>query len=153
MGSVFKKKRSRVIARNTHKKGQVNKVQYFQTISLKTIFCIRVERCCSHPGGYRTKPVIPPLNHPTPSTAPRPTDHKKQPQKTKTVIGYEPHLVDIIEKDILQRNPNVQWDRIAGLKHAKTLLQEAMVLPMLMPDFFKVRKRIVCIIYYITMLK
>lgn len=46
--------------------------------------------------------------------------------------------MDIIEKDILQRNPNVQWDRIAGLKHAKTLLQEAMVLPMLMPDFFKV---------------
>ncbi|XP_060852189.1 katanin p60 ATPase-containing subunit A1-like isoform X3 [Rhopalosiphum padi] len=97
----------------------------------------RRDRCCSHPGGYRTKPVIPPLHHSTPSTAPRPTDHKKQPQKTKTVIGYEPHLVDIIEKDILQRNPNVQWDRIAGLKHAKTLLQEAMVLPMLMPDFFK----------------
>ncbi|XP_025198750.1 katanin p60 ATPase-containing subunit A1-like isoform X1 [Melanaphis sacchari] len=96
------------------------------------------DRCCSHPGGYRTKPVIPPLHHhPTPSTAPRPTEYKKQPQKTKTVIGYEPHLVDIIEKDILQRNPNVQWDRIAGLKHAKTLLQEAMVLPMLMPDFFK----------------
>ncbi|XP_060863744.1 katanin p60 ATPase-containing subunit A1-like isoform X3 [Metopolophium dirhodum] len=98
----------------------------------------RRDRCCSHPGGYRTKPVIPPLHNPTPSTAPRPTtDHKKQLQKAKTVVGYEPHLVDIIEKDILQRNPNVQWDRIAGLKHAKTLLQEAMVLPMLMPDFFK----------------
>jgi len=94
-------------------------------------------RCCSHPGGYRTKPVIPPLIHQTPSTA-RSTYPKKQLQKTKTVVGYEPHLVDIIEKDILQRNPNIQWDRIAGLKHAKTLLQEAMVLPMLMPDFFKV---------------
>lgn len=95
-------------------------------------------RCCSHPGGYRSKPVIPPLIQQTPSTA-RPADQKKpSSQRTKTVVGYEPHLVDIIEKDILQRNPNVQWDRIAGLKHAKTLLQEAMVLPMLMPDFFKV---------------
>jgi len=111
--------------------------------NILSIFCVRVVRCCSHPGGYRTKPVIPPLHHPTPSTAPQLADHKKKLQKTKTVIGYEPHLVDIIEKDILQRNPNVQWDRIAGLKHAKTLLQEAMVLPMLMPDFFKVYKRII----------
>ncbi|VVC30331.1 Hypothetical protein CINCED_3A012802 [Cinara cedri] len=94
------------------------------------------DRCCSHPGGYRTKPVIPPLIHQTPATA-RPADQKKQSQRTKAILGYESHLVDIIEKDILQRNPNVQWDRIAGLKHAKTLLQEAMVLPMLMPDFFK----------------
>jgi len=146
MGRYSKEKRPRVIARHTREKGQVNEVfniprrPYCKRFL--SICFVRVVRCCSHPGGYRTKPVIPPLHHPTPSTAPRPADHKKQPQKTKSVIGYEPHLVDIIEKDILQRNPNVQWDRIAGLKHAKTLLQEAMVLPMLMPDFFKVRKRI-----------
>lgn len=102
------------------------------------VMLLFIYRCCSHPGGFRTKHFIPPLIHQTPSTA-RPADqNKKQLHKNKTVIGYESHLVDIIEKDILQRNPNVQWDRIAGLKHAKTLLQEAMVLPMLMPDFFKV---------------
>lgn len=109
-------------------------------------YVIFVYRCCSHPGGFRTKPVIPPLIHQTPSTA-RPADQKKPLQKTKSVVGYESHLVDIIEKDILQRNPNVQWDRIAGLKHAKTLLQEAMVLPMLMPDFFKVIYKYEMIIY------
>jgi len=141
MGRFIMKERSRVIACYTRKKRQVNEVFYIPR--RPSIFFVRVARCCSHPGGYRTKPVIPPLHHPTPSTAPRPADHKKQLQKTKTVIGYEPHLVDIIEKDILQRNPNVQWDRIAGLKHAKTLLQEAMVLPMLMPDFFKVRKSVI----------
>ncbi|XP_039288932.1 katanin p60 ATPase-containing subunit A1 isoform X2 [Nilaparvata lugens] len=53
------------------------------------------------------------------------------------VTGYEPHLVEILERDILQRNPDVQWDRVAGLEEAKTVLQEAMVLPMLMPDYFK----------------
>ncbi|XP_055693355.1 katanin p60 ATPase-containing subunit A1 isoform X2 [Lutzomyia longipalpis] len=51
--------------------------------------------------------------------------------------GYENHLVDTLEKDILQRNPNVQWSDVAGLNEAKTILQEAVVLPVLMPDFFK----------------
>lgn len=53
-------------------------------------------------------------------------------------VGYEPHLVEMLEKDILQRNPNVTWNKVAGLNEAKTILQEAMVLPMLMPDYFKV---------------
>jgi SpoVK/Ycf46/Vps4 family AAA+-type ATPase len=52
--------------------------------------------------------------------------------------GYEAHLVETIEKDILQRNPDVSWSKVAGLHEAKAILQEAMVLPMLMPDFFKV---------------
>jgi katanin p60 ATPase-containing subunit A1 len=52
--------------------------------------------------------------------------------------GVEPHLVDTIDKDMLQRNPGVPWDRVAGLKDAKATLQEAAVLPLIMPDFFKV---------------
>ncbi|KAK6640911.1 hypothetical protein RUM44_012609 [Polyplax serrata] len=51
--------------------------------------------------------------------------------------GFESHLVDVLEKDIILRKPNVQWSRVAGLQEAKALLQEAMVLPVLMPDFFK----------------
>lgn len=51
--------------------------------------------------------------------------------------GYELHLVDTIEKDILQKNMDVRWDRIAGLNEAKAILQEAMVLPMIMPEFFR----------------
>lgn len=46
-------------------------------------------------------------------------------------------LVELIERDMLQHNPNVRWTDIAELKEAKRLLDEAVVLPLLMPDFFK----------------
>ena len=51
--------------------------------------------------------------------------------------GYEPHLIDMIDKDLLLRNPDIKWNDIAGLHDAKALLQEAVVLPLIMPDFFK----------------
>lgn len=44
----------------------------------------------------------------------------------------------IAERDIVQKNPNIHWDDIADLHEAKRLLEEAVVLPMWMPDFFKV---------------
>lgn len=53
------------------------------------------------------------------------------------VPGLDGELVDMLERDILQRNPNVHWTDIADLDEAKRLLEEAVVLPMWMPDFFK----------------
>lgn len=44
----------------------------------------------------------------------------------------------MLERDIISKNPNVRWDDIAALNEAKRLLEEAVVLPMWMPDFFKV---------------
>lgn len=58
-------------------------------------------------------------------------------QKIFNSIGYELGLVDTIEKDILQKFPKTQWAHIAGLADAKSILQEAVVLPILMPDFFR----------------
>ncbi|XP_017849213.1 katanin p60 ATPase-containing subunit A1 isoform X1 [Drosophila busckii] len=52
-------------------------------------------------------------------------------------LGYEGHLVDTLEKDILQRHPCIKWTDVAGLNEAKTILQEAVVLPIIMPEFFK----------------
>lgn len=46
-------------------------------------------------------------------------------------------LVDMLERDILQRNPNVRWTDIADLAEAKRLLEEAVVLPMWMPEYFR----------------
>jgi len=53
--------------------------------------------------------------------------------KTKVTV-----YINIIERDIVQKNPNIHWDDIADLHEAKRLLEEAVVLPMWMPDFFKV---------------
>ncbi|CAH3164415.1 unnamed protein product [Porites lobata] len=50
--------------------------------------------------------------------------------------GYDKDLVEALERDILQKNPNVHWSDIAGLGEAKKLLEEAVVLPLLMPDYF-----------------
>merc|ERR1719361_2438107 len=46
-------------------------------------------------------------------------------------------LVEMLERDIVQKGPNIHWDDIADLHEAKRLLEEAVVLPMWMPDFFK----------------
>lgn len=63
----------------------------------------------------------------------------RQRDKPKVFLstGYESHLVESLEKDILQRNPSIQWNDVAGLNEAKAILQEAVVLPVIMPDFFK----------------
>ncbi|CAH1183772.1 unnamed protein product [Ceutorhynchus assimilis] len=50
--------------------------------------------------------------------------------------GMERDLADILERDIVQKNPNIRWDDIADLHEAKRLLEEAVVLPMWMPEFF-----------------
>lgn len=49
-------------------------------------------------------------------------------------------IIALLERDILQRNPKVRWNDIADLMDAKRLLEEAVVLPMLMPDYFKVNQ-------------
>lgn len=51
--------------------------------------------------------------------------------------GNDKDLVDVLERDIVQKNPNIHWEDIADLHEAKRLLEEAVVLPMWMPDFFK----------------
>lgn len=51
--------------------------------------------------------------------------------------GYDKELVEGLERDIVQKNPNVKWNDIAELTEAKKLLNEAVVLPLWMPDFFK----------------
>ena len=51
--------------------------------------------------------------------------------------GYNKDLVEALERDIVQRNPNVKWTDIAGCDDAKKLMKEAVVLPMVMPDYFK----------------
>ena len=51
--------------------------------------------------------------------------------------GYDKDLIENLERDIVQKNPNVHWVDIAELHEAKKLLNEAVVLPLWMPEFFK----------------
>eukprot|EP00297_Palpitomonas_bilix_P009225 CAMPEP_0113874908 /NCGR_PEP_ID=MMETSP0780_2-20120614/4617_1 /TAXON_ID=652834 /ORGANISM="Palpitomonas bilix" /LENGTH=526 /DNA_ID=CAMNT_0000860777 /DNA_START=71 /DNA_END=1651 /DNA_ORIENTATION=+ /assembly_acc=CAM_ASM_000599 len=50
--------------------------------------------------------------------------------------GPHKELIEIIERDMLDQRPDVHWDDIASLDEAKRLLEEAVVLPLLMPDYF-----------------
>lgn len=52
-------------------------------------------------------------------------------------IGPDTDLINMIERDLLVKNPNVQFDDIAELDETKKLLQEAVLLPILMPDYFR----------------
>ncbi|KAJ3278498.1 Katanin p60 ATPase-containing subunit A-like 1 [Rhizoclosmatium sp. JEL0117] len=51
--------------------------------------------------------------------------------------GIDRELATLIRQDMLELNPNVRWTDIAGQEEAKTLLAEALVMPALMPEFFK----------------
>ncbi|CAG9112556.1 unnamed protein product [Plutella xylostella] len=62
--------------------------------------------------------------------------HKEEP-RFEPASHADGDLVDMLERDIVQKNPNIRWDDIADLAEAKRLLEEAVVLPMWMPDFFK----------------
>ncbi|XP_065343646.1 katanin p60 ATPase-containing subunit A-like 1 [Cloeon dipterum] len=64
-------------------------------------------------------------------------DEPEEEEKRFDPSGYDRELVDMLERDIVQKNPNIRWDDIADLHQAKRLLEEAVVLPMWMPDFFK----------------
>uniref|UniRef100_A0A2S2NP14 Katanin p60 ATPase-containing subunit A1 n=1 Tax=Schizaphis graminum TaxID=13262 RepID=A0A2S2NP14_SCHGA len=61
----------------------------------------------------------------------------KPEEKRFDCSSYDQDLVDMLERDIVQKNPNIRWSDIAELDEAKRLLEEAVVLPMWMPDFFK----------------
>lgn len=63
--------------------------------------------------------------------------HKEEERRFEPPCPADGDLVDVLERDIVQKNPNIRWDDIADLKEAKRLLEEAVVLPMWMPDFFK----------------
>ncbi|XP_049885612.1 katanin p60 ATPase-containing subunit A-like 1 isoform X2 [Pectinophora gossypiella] len=63
--------------------------------------------------------------------------HREEERRFEPPSSADADLVEMLERDIVQKNPNIRWDDIADLAEAKRLLEEAVVLPMWMPDFFK----------------
>uniref|UniRef100_A0A5S6QBX0 Katanin p60 ATPase-containing subunit A1 n=1 Tax=Trichuris muris TaxID=70415 RepID=A0A5S6QBX0_TRIMR len=68
---------------------------------------------------------------------PNPSSEEPVEERADWSAGYDRELIETLERDILVRNPNVRWSDIAGLKDAKDLLKEAVVLPHLLPGYFK----------------
>ncbi|PIO63569.1 hypothetical protein TELCIR_14826, partial [Teladorsagia circumcincta] len=52
--------------------------------------------------------------------------------------GYCPDLVEAIEQTMTRNGTEVTWEDIAGLEGPKELFKQTIVLPALMPEFFKV---------------
>jgi len=52
--------------------------------------------------------------------------------------GPDMDLAAMLERDVLDSTPGVRWDDVAGLSEAKRLLEEAVVLPLWMPEYFQV---------------
>lgn len=50
--------------------------------------------------------------------------------------NLDPHMVEMIEGEIMEKQPNITWDDIAGLEFAKKIIQEIIIWPMLRPDIF-----------------
>ena len=70
---------------------------------------------------------------------------KKEPPKSPFLMNRYPEdngngpdtdLIEMVEREVVEMNPNVNFDDIAELDSAKRALTEAVVLPLLMPDFF-----------------
>jgi katanin p60 ATPase-containing subunit A1 len=59
-------------------------------------------------------------------------DKKNPPSESGTPRLFETYIGILMYID-----PNIHWDDIADLQEAKRLLEEAVVLPLWMPDFFK----------------
>ncbi|MQM00814.1 hypothetical protein Taro_033557 [Colocasia esculenta] len=51
--------------------------------------------------------------------------------------GPDADLAAMLERDVLDSTPGVRWDDVAGLNEAKRLLEEAVVLPLWMPEYFQ----------------
>ncbi|ONK76628.1 uncharacterized protein A4U43_C03F30320 [Asparagus officinalis] len=51
--------------------------------------------------------------------------------------GPDADLAAMLERDVLETSPGVRWDDVAGLNEAKRLLEEAVVLPLWMPEYFQ----------------
>ncbi|XP_008439630.1 uncharacterized protein LOC103484365 isoform X1 [Cucumis melo] len=47
------------------------------------------------------------------------------------------NIAESIARDIIRGNPDIKWETIKGLEHAKRLLKEAVVMPIKYPNYFR----------------
>ncbi len=66
------------------------------------------------------------------------SEYDEEEEGEKRFVGSEndQDLVEMLERDIVQKGVNIRFSDIAGLQEAKELLEEAIVLPMWAPEYF-----------------
>jgi katanin p60 ATPase-containing subunit A1 len=52
-------------------------------------------------------------------------------------VGPDSELIEMLEREVVDTNPCVKFEDIAELDAAKQILKEAVLLPILMPQYFK----------------
>ena len=52
-------------------------------------------------------------------------------------VGPDTDLIEMLEKEVIDTNPCVKFEDIADLDVAKKALQEAVLLPLIFPEYFK----------------
>lgn len=70
----------------------------------------------------------------------------KEPEKKTFLLerypngdGPDKDLIEMLEREVVDKNPCVRFEDIADLDNAKNILKEAVLLPILMPQYFKVQ--------------
>jgi SpoVK/Ycf46/Vps4 family AAA+-type ATPase len=51
--------------------------------------------------------------------------------------NLEPRLLEHVSNEVMDQDPAVRWDDIAGLEHAKKCVTEMVIWPLLRPDIFQ----------------
>ncbi|XP_078440934.1 P-loop containing nucleoside triphosphate hydrolases superfamily protein [Wolffia australiana] len=51
--------------------------------------------------------------------------------------NLEPRLIEHVSNEIMDKDPDVHWEDIAGLEHAKKCVTEMVIWPLLRPDIFR----------------
>ena len=86
----------------------------------------------------------PPKNRDPPKGDPKKNNPpiKKEPKKSYLEFLYpdgkgpDSELIEMLEREVVDTNPHVSFDDIAELDQAKQALQEAALLPLIIPNFF-----------------
>lgn len=72
--------------------------------------------------------------------------NKGEPEKKTFLLDRYPNgdgpdkdLIEMLEREVIDKNPCVRFEDIADLDNAKNILKEAVLLPILMPQYFKVK--------------
>ncbi|KAL0043533.1 hypothetical protein WJX79_007590 [Trebouxia sp. C0005] len=87
------------------------------------------------PSGRNVNPKVDSWRTPKEKATPRAS--LGGPSYAKVYDGPDQELAEQLQRDMLDASPGVSWDDIAGLAEAKRVLQENVILPLYMPEYFR----------------